>query len=65
MTSNDHGPPRSLEVNMYVELLDLVKFVICTLVARVHMTLNILMKWYTVTGNQGTYDKLNQIRIAL
>ena len=32
-----------------------------TLVSRVHMTFYILEKGYTVPGNQGTHDKLNQI----
>ena len=33
-----------------------------TLVSRVHMTFYVLTKGYTVPENQGTYDKLNQIR---
>ena len=37
---------------------DLVKFVMCTLVSREHMTFYILTKGYTVTENQGTHDKL-------
>ena len=44
------------------DLLDLVKFVMCTLVSRVYMTFYILTKGYTFPRNQGTYDKLNQIR---
>ena len=35
------------------------------LVFRVHMTYHILTKGYTVSGNQGTHDKLNQIRTNL
>ena len=42
---------------------DLVNFVTCTLVSRVNITFYILTKGYTAPGNQGTYDKLNQIRI--
>ena len=42
---------------------DLVKFVMCNLVSRAHFTYYILRKGYTVPGNQGTNDKLNQIRI--
>ena len=40
---------------------DPVKFVMCSLVSRVHMTLYILTKGYTVPGNQDTLDKLNRI----
>ena len=46
-------------------MLDLVKFVICTLASRVHMTFYILTKRYTVPGNQGIHDKLNQIPIIV
>ena len=46
---------------MKANVSDLVKFVICTLVSRVHMMFYILTKGYTVFGNQGTHDKLNQI----
>ena len=42
--------------------LDLVKLGMCTLVSKVHMTFYILTKGYTVYGNQGTHDKLNQIQ---
>ena len=45
-----------------VEDWDVIKFVMCTLVSRAHMTFYILTKWYTVPVNQGTYNKLNQIR---
>ena len=41
--------------------LDLVKFALYILVSRVHMTFYLLTKAYTVPGNLGTYDKLNQI----
>ena len=34
-----------------------------TLVSRVHMTFYVSAKGYTVSGNQGTHDKLNQIRL--
>ena len=44
-----------------VQKSDLVIFVMCTLVSRVHMTFHILTKGYIAPGNQGTYDKLNQI----
>ena len=47
---------------LFVILLDLVKFVIYTLDSGVHMTFYVLTKGYTVSGNQGTHDKLNQIR---
>ena len=40
---------------------DLVKFVMCTLETRVYVKYFIVIKGYTVPGNQGTYDKLNQI----
>ena len=39
----------------------LIKFIMCTLVSRVHMKFYILTKWYTAPGIQGTHDKLNQI----
>ena len=39
-----------------------VKCVTCTMVSRVHMTFCIIIKGYTVPGNQGTHDKLNQIQ---
>ena len=42
---------------------DLVKFVMCFLVSRVHMTFYILTKGNTVPANQGTRDKLNQISL--
>ena len=42
---------------------DLVVFVMCVLVSGVRMTFYIPTKRYTVPGNQGTYDKLNQIVI--
>ena len=56
--------------------MDLVKFVICTLISRVHITffeyqkgmqsletrVHILPKGHTVPGNQGTHDKLSQIQ---
>ena len=41
--------------------MDLVKFVMNTLVSRVHMKFYILKKGYIVPENQGTHDKLNQI----
>ena len=34
----------------------------CTLVSRENMTFYIFAIWYTVPGNQGAHDKLNQIR---
>ena len=37
-----------------IEFLNLVKFVMYTLVSRVHMAFYILTKGYTVPGNQGT-----------
>ena len=43
-------------------MLDLLKFVMCTLVSRVHITFYILKKEYTVPGNQVKHDKLNQIQ---
>ena len=43
--------------------LDLVKFVMCALVSRVRMMFYTLRKGYTVPGNQGIHDKLNQIQI--
>ena len=36
----------------------------CALVSRVHMMFFTLIKGYTVSGNQGLHDKLNQIRLA-
>ena len=45
-----------------VKVTELVKFVMCNMVSRVHMTFYILKKRHTVLGNQGTHDKLNQIR---
>ena len=47
-----------------VDTLDLVKLVMCTLVSRVHMSFYILTKEYTVSGNQGTHDKLNQVNFS-
>ena len=35
----------------------------CTLVSRVHMTFYIFIEGHTVPGNQGTHDKLNQIKL--
>ena len=35
----------------------LVKFIMCTLVFRLHRTFYILIKGYTVTEKQGTHDK--------
>ena len=46
-----------------LKFVDLINFVMCTLVSRVHMTFYILKKGYIVPGNQGTFDKLNQICI--
>ena len=58
--------------------LDLVKFVMCTLESRLHLTFYVLTKGYTVpafqgtndvlhaykrAGNQSTHDKINQIRL--
>ena len=45
--------------------MDLVKFVMYTLVSRAHMPFFIPRKGHTVTGNQGTHDKLNQIHLNL
>ena len=44
-----------------VEDWDVIKFVMCTLVSRAHMTFYILTKWYTFLGHQGTNNKINQI----
>ena len=44
-----------------IQFLDLVRYVICTLVSRIHMPFHILTEGYTFPGNQGTHDKLNQI----
>ena len=52
----------SFKLHLIPTFLDLVKFVMCTMVSRVHMTFDILTKGYIVPGNQGTYDKLNQIQ---
>ena len=41
---------------------NLVKFVMCTLVSRKHMTFYVLTKVCTVPGNQGTHVKPNQVR---
>ena len=43
---------------------DLIQFVMCARVSRVHMTFHILTKRYTVPGNQGTHEKLNQIQFS-
>ena len=40
---------------------DLINFVMCTLVSRVHMSFYALIKGYIVPGNQGTHDKLKRI----
>ena len=45
------------------KILDLVKFVMCTLVSRADMTFYILIKMHTVPEHKGTHDKLNQIKI--
>ena len=42
--------------------LDLIKFVICTLVSRVHMASYALTKGFTVPGNQDTHNEINQIQ---
>ena len=41
---------------------ELVQFAMCTLVWRIHITFYIPTQGCTVPGNQGTHDKLNQIR---
>ena len=46
----------------FVDNLDLVKFVICALVSRVHMMFYTLRKGYIAPGNQGIHDKLDQIQ---
>ena len=48
-------------ISLLIHLLDLVKFVIRTLISRVHMTLYIYTEGYTVPKIQGTHDKLHQI----
>ena len=53
---HNHAKKSNLE-----QISDLVKFVMCALVSRVHKTFYILRKGFTVPGNQGTHDKLNQI----
>ena len=40
---------------LYIEMLDLVKFVMSTLVSRVNKTFYILRKGFTVPGKQGTH----------
>ena len=45
---------------IHLKFSDLVKFFMCALVSRVHMTFYILIKMYTVLGNQGIHDELNQ-----
>ena len=50
-----------LTIDNPMENSDLVKFVMCALVSRVHMMFYTLRKGYTVPGNQGIHDKLNQI----
>ena len=50
-----------VETQDLVHNLHLVRLVMCTLVFRVHITFYILTKEDTDPGNQGTYDKLNQI----
>ena len=47
----------------YKMLMNLVRFVTCTFVSRVHMTFYILTKGNTVPENQGTRDELYQIRV--
>ena len=49
---------------MYKGFVILVKFFMCALVSRVHMMFYVLIKKYTVPGNQGPHDKLNQIQIS-
>ena len=44
------------------DVSDLAKFVMRTLVYGVHMKFYMPKKGYTVPGNQGIHDKLNQIR---
>ena len=48
-----------------VDFWDLVKFAMCAQVSRVHITFYILIKGHTVPENQGTHDKLNQIRYSI
>ena len=61
------GLPYSGNINwirapkIIMKFLDLVKFVMCALVSRVHMMFFTLRKGYTVPGNQGIHDELNQI----
>ena len=49
---------------VFFEILDLVKFVMCTLVSRDFVPCCKYMKRQVYLGNQGTHDKLNQMRIV-
>ena len=52
---------RGYNFNSYwFQLFDLLKFVMCTLVSWVHITIYVLAKGYTVPGNQSTHAKLKQ-----
>ena len=53
---------QAMKFCVFLQNSDLVKFDMCT---RLHMTFYILKKGYIVPGNQGTHDKLNQIRNIL
>ena len=46
-----------------VHILDMVKFVLCTLVSGDCMPFCKYIKRHLYPGNQGTHDKLNQIQI--
>ena len=52
---------KKVSAAMYPDESDLFKFVMCTLVFRVHKTFYTLRKGFTIPGNQGPHDKL-QIR---
>ena len=44
-----------------VQISDLVKFVMCALVSRVHIMFHKLTKGYIVPGNYSTHGRLNKI----
>ena len=56
---------KEFHIGLITKESNLVKFFMCTPVSRVQMTFYVQTKRYTVPGNQGTQDKLNQIQRIL
>ena len=53
----------NLDQIVHIKYLNLVKFVMCTLVSRDRVLFCKCIKRQMYPGNKGTHDKLNQIKI--